>query len=259
MSPYFTCEQGTLYHGDCLEVMKHLPEGSIDLVLTDPPYGTTACKWDTVIPFEDMWERVHRVSKNNGAVVLFGSEPFSSALRMSNVANYKYDWVWVKPKGTGHLNSRRQPMRNKENISVFYKQQCLYKPIMVEGSPYKNKAGKVSEKTSMTDCYGVYANFRYDNKGVRFPNQTLYFGVVGRGTVHPTQKPVALMEYLIKTYTLEGETVLDFTIGSGTTAVACVNTNRKFVGIEQDEKYIEIAKKRVMDAIFAKTEDLENL
>jgi DNA modification methylase len=253
MSPYFTCEQGALYQGDCLEVMKQFPEGSIDFVLTDPPYGTTHCKWDNVLPFEPMWGQVHRLIKNNGAIVLFGSEPFSSALRMSNIKKYKYDWVWEKPH-TGQLNAKKRPLSNIENILVFSVEKTVYFPQFRYDKPYvvTSKGCKGSE------CYGKQVDHTTVSDGKRYPKQILSF-VHDKNREHPTQKPVALMEYLIKTYTLEGETVLDFTIGSGTTAVACVNTNRKFIGIEQDEKYIEIAKKRVMDAILAKTEDLENL
>lgn len=236
-----------LIQGDCLEIMDNLISQNItvDAIITDPPYGTTACKWDTVIPFDEMWLRLNKLIKPNGAIVLFGSEPFSSALRMSNIKNYKYDWVWQKPKGTGHLNAKKQPMRDKEDICVFYKKQCTYNPQMTEGAPYKDKAGKDHAKnTSITDSYGNYTNYREVNKGVRYPKQVQKFGVVERGTLHPTQKPVALMEYLIKTYTNENETVLDFTMGSGSTGVACKNTNRKFIGIEMDEKYFEIAEKR---------------
>ena len=235
-----------LYKGDCLEVMKSIPDGSIDAIITDPPYGTTACKWDSVIDFELMWKQLNRIIKPNGAIVLFGSEPFSSALRMSNIKNYKYDWVWQKPKGTGHLNAKKQPMRDKEDICVFYKKQCTYNPQMTEGAPYKDKAGKDHAKnTSTTDSYGNYTNYREVNKGVRYPKQVQKFGVVERGTLHPTQKPVELMEYLIKTYTNENETVLDFTMGSGTTVVAAKNLNRNFIGIEQDEKYFKIAEERI--------------
>ena len=264
MSPYFTCEQGTLYHGDCLEVMKQLPEGSIDFVLTDPPYGTTACKWDSVLPFEPMWGQVHRLIKNNGAIVLFGSEPFSSALRMSNIKNYKYDWVWDKKFAANFVQAKRQPLKTHENILIFSFEKIMptYYPIMIDRDVPIVKGGNKQSKAIPIARTKTAEDFGKSKKkyATKFPESILK--VSSRSDkirAHPTQKPVALMEYLIKTYTLEGETVLDFTIGSGTTAVACVNTNRKFVGIEQDEKYIEIAKKRVMDAILAKTEDLENL
>jgi len=219
-------------------------------VLCDLPYGTTACKWDTVIPFAPLWEQYRRIIKKNGAIVLFGSQPFTSALVMSNVAWFKYDWIWRKPKGTGHLNAKKMPMRDKEDVVVFYAEQCIYNPQFTEGTPYKNKAGKNhSEKTSMTDCYGAYTNFREDNAGKRYPKQVIDFGIVERGTLHPTQKPVALCEYLIRTYTNAGETVLDNTMGSGTSGVASINTGRHFIGIERDEKYFEIAKKRINDFI----------
>jgi len=232
-----------LLKGDCLELMKDIESGSIDAIITDPPYGTTACKWDSVIDFDLMWEQLNRIIKPNGAIVLFGSEPFSSALRMSNIKKYKYDWVWKKPKGTGHLNAKRMPMNDFENISIFYKKQCLYNPQFTYGVPYKAKSGKGS-----FDGYGKDNRKGNNSDGRRYPKRVLNFNVVERNTVHPTQKPIALMEYLIKTYTNEGETVLDFTMGSGSTGVACKNTNRNFIGIEQDEKYFEIAVKRIEEA-----------
>ena len=238
-----------LMRGDCLELMKDIPAGSVDMILTDPPYGTTACKWDSIIPLEPMWEQLKRIIKPNGAIVLFASQPFTSLLVASNIKDFKYDWVWRKPKGTGHLNAKKMPMRDKEDIVVFYSKQCTYNPQFTKGTPYKNKAGKDhSSKSSMTDSYGEYRNFRNDNEGKRYPKQVLDFGVVERGTVHPTQKPVALMEYLIKTYTNEGDTVLDFTMGSGTTGVACVDLNRDFIGIELNEGYFTIACKRIKEA-----------
>ena len=234
--------------GDCLEVLKDLQTGSMDMVLCDPPYGTTACKWDSVIPLEPMWEQLKRVCKPNGAIVMTASQPFTSALVMSNVKDFKYDWTWRKPKGTGHLNAKKMPMRDKEDIVVFYQKQCTYNPQFGQGTPYKNKAGKDhSSSSSMTDSYGAYTNFRNDSDGKRYPKQVLDIPVVERGSVHPTQKPIALMEYLIKTYTEENEWVLDFTMGSGTTGVACRNTNRNFIGIEKDPEYFEIAKKRILE------------
>ena len=229
-----------LRKGDCLEVMKSIPDNSIDAIITDPPYGTTACKWDSVIPFDLMWEQLNRIIKPNGAIVLFGSEPFSSALRMSNIKNYKYDWIWKKPKGTGHLNAKRMPMNDVETISVFYRKQCIYNPQFTEGEPYKAKSGK-----SSFDGYGKDNRKGNDNKGKRYPKRLLEFNVVERNTLHPTQKPVDLMEYLIKTYTNENETVLDFTMGSGSTGVAAGNTNRNFIGIEMDNKYFDIATERI--------------
>jgi site-specific DNA-methyltransferase (adenine-specific) len=237
-----------LLHGDCLELMKAIPNSSIDAIITDPPYGTTACKWDSVIPFEPMWEQLKRIIKPNGAIVLFGSQPFSSLLICSNIKEFKYDWVWQKPKGTGHLNAKKMPMKDKEDILVFYTKQCTYNPQFSKGTPYKNKAGQdFNSKTSMTESYGKYTNFRNDNNGVRYPKQVLKMPVVERGTLHPTQKPVELLEYLIKTYTNENNMVLDFTMGSGTTGVACKNLNRNFIGIKLDEGYFNIAKERIGD------------
>ncbi len=226
--------------GDCLEKMKDIPDGSVDAIITDPPYGTTACKWDSVIPFGAMWEQLNRIIKPNGAIVLFGSEPFSSALRMSNIKNFKYDWIYKKPKGTGHLNAKKIPMNDFENISLFYKKQCLYNPQFSYGLPYKNKSGK-----SSFEGYGKDNRKGNDSNGRRYPKRVLEFKAVERNTIHPTQKPIELMEYLIKTYTNENETVLDFTMGSGTTGVACKNLNRSFIGIEMDDKYFEIAKERI--------------
>ena len=228
-----------LYRGDCLEIMKDIESGSIDAIITDPPYGTTACKWDSIIDFDLMWEQLNRIIKPNGAIVLFGSEPFSSALRMSNIKNYKYDWVWVKEQGTGFLNSKKQPLKNHEQICVFYKKQPTYNPQMRTGfKPYTCKQG-----ITKTDNYGKQTGAVTVSNGTRYPLNTLEFKR-DKLKLHPTQKPVALMEYLIKTYTNETETVLDFTMGSGTTGVACKNTNRNFIGIEKDEKYFKIAEKR---------------
>ena len=234
-----------LRQGDCLELMKDIPDGSVDLVLTDPPYGTTACKWDSVIPFEPMWAELKRIIKPNGAIVLFGGEPFSSALRMSNIKQYKYDWVWEKNKASGHLNAKKQPLRKYEYISVFYGEQCTYNP---QGTTKTiPKSIKVS-KSNRSNTFGAEKDFI--TSGItNYPTTKLVFhNLWGNNAIHPTQKPVALLEYLIKTYTNEGETVLDFTMGSGSTGVACVNTNRNFIGIELDEEYFEIAKKRIEEA-----------
>jgi len=231
-----------LIHGDCLEVMdKLIDEGvKVDAIITDPPYGTTACKWDSVIPFDKMWERLNKLIKPNGAIVLFGSEPFSSALRMSNIKNYKYDWYWNKGQGTGFLNSKKMPLKNIENISVFQK-SINYNPQMRTGfKPYKTKKGGLTDnyrKDSVDEVITI-------SNGERYPLNTLNF-TRDKNKIHPTQKPVALMEYLIKTYTNENETVLDFTMGGGSTGVACLNTKRSFIGIELDEEYFNIAKTRI--------------
>ena len=224
-----------LYKGDCLEVMdKLIKEGvRVDMILTDPPYGTTACKWDSVIPFDEMWERLNRLIKPNGAIVLFGSEPFSSALRMSNIKKYKYDWLWNK-RPVNFLNAKRQPLREVENIMVFNSK--IYNP---QGLIYKERINKRSNSTETNSKHGLSNKSYYTN----YPKQILRF--IGERGLHPTQKPVALLEYLIKTYTNEGELALDFTMGSGSTGVACINTNRKFIGIELNENYFNIAKGRL--------------
>jgi site-specific DNA-methyltransferase (adenine-specific) len=232
--------------GDTLERMAEIPDGTVDMVMADLPYGTTACKWDSVIPFEPLWAAYRRVAKKNAAIVLTASQPFTSALVMSNVKEFKYDWCWRKPKGTGHLNAKKMPLRDKEDVVVFCRGQSTYNPQFTEGTPYKDKAGKDHEaRSSMTDSYGAYTNFRNDSDGRRYPKQVIEFPVVERGTQHPTQKPVALMEYLVKTYTNPGELVLDNTMGSGTTGVACMNTDRRFIGIERDPEYFQIAQARI--------------
>lgn len=224
-----------LINGDCLEIMKSIPNQSVDMVLTDPPYGTTACKWDSVIPFEPMWNELKRIIKPNGAIVLFGSEPFSSALRMSNIKDYRYDWYLNKNWVTGHLNAKKQPMRKVEVASVFG--TTIYIPQGLK--PYnKIKNRGVSSKTN--NKAGAINFQEYTN----YPKNLLNF-VRDKENLHPTQKPVALLEYLIKTYTQEGETVLDFTMGSGSTGIACLNTNRQFIGIELDDNYFNIAAKRI--------------
>jgi len=232
--------------GDCLEVMKLIPDGSIDAIITDPPYGTTACKWDSVIDFDLMWEQLNRIIKPNGAVVLFGSEPFSSALRMSNIKNYKYDWKWIKSRPSGHLNAKRMPMKNIEDICVFYKKQPLYNPQFTEGKPNNVKDGSVRKTEATNNIYGSFKNTIQKRTNQKYPKQNLYFSQQDpRKILHPTQKPASLMEYLIKTYTNENEIVLDFTMGSGSTGVAAKNLNRNFIGIEQDENYFNIATDRI--------------
>ena len=241
-------ETVTLWQGDCLELMKNIPDGSVDLVLTDPPYGTTACKWDSVIPFEPMWEQLNRIIKPNGAICLFGIEPFSSALRMSNIKHFKYDWIWDKKNTSGFLNAKKKPLSRHEVISVFSKSKLgifTYNPIMRKGK--MQKKGSFHKKSS--DCYSKYESVVSFNKEY-YPTSILDVGTVYRNkNVHPTQKPVDLLEYLIRTYTNDGETVLDFTMGSGSTGVACLNTGRKFVGIELDDGYFGIAKERIEKSI----------
>jgi site-specific DNA-methyltransferase (adenine-specific) len=234
-----------LLHGNCLELMKSIPNGSIDAIITDPPYGTTACKWDSVIPFDLMWEQLNRIIKPKGAIVLFGSEPFSSALRMSNIKNYKYDWIWEKERPSNFASAKYQPLRYTENVSVFYSKAPLYIPQMTEGKK-NNSVGKgVRKKINESNLPNSKTSYQNNPEStLKYPKNILNFQR-GVSQVHPTQKPVLLMEYLIKTYTNEKETVLDFTMGSGTTGVACVNTKRNFIGIEMDDNYFEIAKKRI--------------
>jgi len=232
-----------LINDDCLRVLPTLADKSVDLILTDPPYGTTSCKWDSVIPFEPMWNQLIRVIKDNGCIALFGTEPFSSNLRMSNIKQFKYDWVWQKEQGTGFGNAKKQPLRNLEIISIFYKNQCLYNPQKSKGKPYKTKSKSGNHKGSVYEDGGLNSIITV-NEGNRFPLQLLKFNR-DKNKIHPTQKPVALLEYLIKTYTNENDTVLDFTMGSGSTGVACKNLNRNFIGIEKDEKYFDIAKERI--------------
>ena len=232
-----------LYNGDCLELMKDIPDKSIDMILCDLPYGTTACKWDTVIPFEPLWEQYNRIIKDNGAIVLFGSEPFSSALRMSNIKNFKYDWIWDKVnRYTGYGSCKYAPLKRYEIVSVFYKSKPTYNPQMMQGKPYK-KTGDYSSKIYGTDKVKKHGK----NNGERYPFNILQYKGDDKknGFLHPTQKPIALLEYLIKTYTNEGDVVLDNCMGSGSTGVACVNTNRDFIGIELDKDYFNIAKQRI--------------
>ena len=234
-----------LIHGDCLEEMKKIPDGSIDMVLTDPPYGTTACKWDTVIPFEPMWEQLNRVIKPNGAIVMTASQPFTTTLIASNMKMFKYCWIWEKNRHSSPLLAKKQPLRNYEEVVLFYQKQPLYKPqgtktveILMKNS--KSSGGEiVNAQRGETSLKGEYKQTTSN-----YPKQVQKFDVV-TGAIHGTQKPVALVEYLIKTYTNEGETVLDFTMGSGTTGVACRNLNRNFIGIELDETYFNIAKERI--------------
>ena len=235
--------------GDCLEVMRDIEAGSIDAIICDPPYGTTACKWDSVIDLPPMWGQLNRVIKPNGAIVLFAAQPFTSALGASNISKLKYSWYWNKSRATGHLNAKKMPMKNIEDILVFYSAPPTYNPQGVKKTNRKvhnslsdSMRGKGKPKTSTVS--GGIEYREYTQTQTNYPRQIINIQSEG-STVHPTQKPVALMEYLIKTYTNEGETVLDFTMGSGTTGVACKNTGRSFIGIERDEGYFKIAQDRI--------------
>lgn len=224
----------TVINWDCLEVMKSIPDGSIDAIIADPPYWSTACRWDQVLPFDLMWEQLKRIIKPNGAIVLFGSEPFSSALRMSNIKNYKYDWKYKK-RPVNFLNSKKQPLRNIEDIIVFW--WNVYNPQWLIYNP------KINKRSNSTETNWVHWNSNFSEYS-NYPNQILEH--TQERWLHPTQKPVALIEYLIRTYTNEWETVLDFTSGSGTTWIAAQNTNRNYILIEKDEWYYNISKERLL-------------
>ena len=238
--------------GDCLELMNKIPDGSVDMVLTDPPYGTTACKWDSVIDFELMWEQLKRIIKPNGAIVMTASQPFTSALVMSNTKAFRYSWVWEKGKATGHLNAKRMPMKKHEDVLVFSFGTTTYHPQGLVETNYNSS--RPSKGRARGEVYGKQRNDYGSSKNGNYPKSIIQFSGEHK-PIHPTQKPVALLEYLIKTYTQEGETVLDFTMGSGSTGVACVNTNRNFIGIELDDNYFNIAEKRIQDALDNKKEN----
>lgn len=235
----------SLLFGDCLERMKEIPDGSVDMILTDPPYDTTACKWDSIIPLESMWAELKRIIKPNGACVLFSSQPFTTNLICSNMKCFKYSMVWKKSKCGSPLTAKYKPLTKHEDINVFslHKKTLKYYPQMSEGKPYKRKF--TENKVNNMGC-GI-KGVETDNNGTRHPTTILDYPQQWRrqDQVHPTQKPVDLLEYLIKTYTNENEVVLDFTFGSCSTGVACLNTNRKFLGVEMNEEYFNIAKDRI--------------
>ena len=236
----------SIKQGDCLELMKEIQDNSIDMILCDLPYGTTACKWDDVIPFDKLWEQYERITKDNGAIVLFGQEPFSSLLRISNLKTYKYDWYWEKERLTNISQVKRRAGKTVETISVFYKKQPTYNPQMsIYTGPKRTNKVKNGKLGILTDNQNKKV-YEYKDNGLRYPTQILKFQRdCLTCNLHPTQKPVALLEYLIKTYTNEKETVLDNSMGSGSTGVACQNTNRNFIGFELDEHYFQIAKERL--------------
>lgn len=232
-----------LYNGDCLQVMNNIPDKSVDMILCDLPYGTTQNKWDSVIPVETLWEHYNRVIKDDGAIVLFATPPFNARLAAYNIKNFRYSWYWEKPH-TGQLNAKRMPLKNVEEIMVFYKSQPTYNPQFEYAEPY------VITRTGYkgSQCYGKQKDHTTVSDGKRYPKQILKYSH-DKERQHPTQKPIQLLEYLIKTYTNSGETVLDNCMGSGSTGVACVNTNRNFIGIELDENYFGIAKDRINKAV----------
>ena len=230
--------------GDCLERMKEIPDGSVDLILADPPYQTTSCAWDSIIPLDQMWEQLKRVIKPNGAIVMTASQPFTTSLIASNIREFKYCWVFEKSLPVGHGYAKFRPMSNHEDIAVFGKGRITYNPQMTprdKPRPYTRKSASLSGASSMASHDGKTRLLKD-----KYPVTIQRFNTsIQRGKVHPTQKPIALMEYLINTYTNEGETVLDFVMGSGTTGLAAKNLNRKFIGIEKDAGYFEIAKQRL--------------
>ncbi|EMW7813727.1 DNA-methyltransferase [Acinetobacter baumannii] len=235
--------------GDCLDRMREVETGTVDMILCDLPYGTTCCKWDVVIPFKQLWEQYERVIKDNGAIVLFAAQPFTSLLASSNLKLFRYEWIWEKPAATGFFNAHFQPLRAHENILVFYKAKPTFNPMKTFG--HERKTAK--RKDIGSEHYGKQVNIKSYDSTERYPRSVQLFSRdKKKSNLHPTQKPVALCEYLIRTYTNEGETVLDNTMGSGTTGVACVNTGRSFIGIEQEKKYFEIAEERIAQAVTEK-------
>ncbi|MBR0288021.1 MAG: site-specific DNA-methyltransferase [Selenomonadaceae bacterium] len=243
-----------LYNGDCLELMKEIPDGSVDMILDDLPYGTTDCAFDKRLPFEPMWAEFKRVTKHNAAIVLFSQMPFGAELIMSNRKMFRYEWCWEKSLGVGFLNAKKMPLRCHENILVFYQALPTYNPQFAQGKPYVNEVKK------STLNYGKCNRQVTISDGRRYPRDIVKFYQVGNfnhtDNYHPQQKPVGLLEYLIKTYTNAGETVLDATMGSGSTGVACVDTGRKFVGIELDETFYKIAQERIAKAQALKAQEL---
>ena len=241
-----------LRQGDCLELMKDIPDKSIDMILCDLPYGTTACKWDIVIPFDNLWKQYKRIIKDNGAILLFGQGTFYINLVNSNRKLFRYDLIWDKVLTSGFLNAKRMPLRQHEQIAVYYKKPPVYNPQFSKGKPLHGKGTLYKNKEHKNNNYGDFKQLDDIRKGStdKYPTSVLKFKKVHPSkAIHPTQKPVELLEYLIKTYTNEGETVLDNCMGSGSTGVACINTNRNFIGIELSEEYYNIAKERINNIV----------
>ena len=236
-----------LMQGDCLEIMKEIESGSVDMVLTDTPFGTTRCKWDSVIPLEPMWKQLKRIIKPNGAILLFAQTPFDKVLGSSNIEMLRYEWIWEKTAATGHLNAKKMPLKAHENILVFYNKLPTYNAQKTQGHKPVNSYKKKDDADG--ECYGKTISVSGGGNTDRYPRSVQVFSSDKQKLkLHPTQKPIALIEYMIKTYTNEGETVLDFTMGSGTTGVAAKNLNRSFIGIELDQGYFDIAKERINNA-----------
>ena len=231
--------------GDCLEKFSEIPDNSIDCIICDLPYGTTSCKWDVLIPFDKLWFEYNRIAKETAPILLFGIEPFSSYIRMSNIKDFRYDLYWHKTLCSNFMMGKRQPFFKVETISVFYKKSPTYNPIMRQGKPYEVKESHIAQK-GMQQKYCFAKKCDIKNEGTRYPDNLLEFNSLGSGKLHPTQKPLDLLEYLIKTYTNENDIVLDNCMGSGTTGEACINLGRNFIGIEKDKEYFEIAEKRLL-------------
>ena len=244
MSKMFFSDDGfslnKVYNSNCIEGMKYMPDKSIDMILCDLPYGTTQNKWDSIIPLRELWQEYNRIIKDNGAIVLTAAQPFTSVLITSNLKYFKYTWCWEKSLKTNFLNARKQPLRTHEDIVVFYKKQCTYNPQGL-------RIGFITGGNGHTGSYGKWKKKENNQQFTGYPSSILKIPNPNQGSIHPTQKPVALFEYLVKTYTNEGDVVLDNAIGSGTTAIACMNTNRNFIGFEIDKNYFEFANKRIIE------------
>lgn len=240
-----------IYLGDCLEIMKDIPKESIDMILCDLPFGTTNCRWDTVIDLDKLWEHYDRVIKPNGAILLFAQTPFDKVLGCSNLKLLRYEWIWEKTTATGHLNAKKMPMKAHENILVFYKELPIYNPQKTNGHKSVNSYTKYLETQNKTEVYGKFSTeVKGGGNTDRYPRSVQVFSTdKQKSKLHPTQKPLLLCEYLIKTYTNEGEVVLDNCIGSGTTAVGCINTNRNYIGIEKDEQIFNTAVTRINQSL----------
>ena len=240
-------EQYKLYNGDCLEIMKDIPDKSVDMILCDLPYGTTRCKWDIIIPLDILWKQYERIIKDNGAILLFGQTPFDKVLGCSNLKLLRYEWIWEKPHATGFLNAKKMPMKAHENILVFYKKLPVYIPQKTSGHSPTHSFTRSIEISNNNELYGTMKKEIVGGGNTdRYPRSIQVFSLdTQKCKLHPTQKPVALLEYLIRTYTNEGETVLDNCMGSGSTGIACLKTNRNFIGIEKDDKYFDIACNRI--------------
>jgi DNA modification methylase len=239
-----------LYLGNCLDILKEIEDNSVNMVLCDLPYGTTACSWDSIIPLQPLWEQYNRICKENAAMVFTAVQPFTTILAASNIKNFKYEWIWEKPQGTNPMNAKVMPLKSHENILVFYRKKPTYNPQMWFSTPY---SGFSSETSKIGEVYNKAKSKHRDNpEGSRYPKTILKFKQ--EKGLHPTQKPVELMRYLIKTYSNKNDVILDNTMGSGTTGVACVLENRKFIGIEKDEKYFKVAQDRIKN-----TETTNNL